>query len=96
MTATFPNDDPVIPQLAYPTGQRVLIGPLDYGGREGVVDWSLDKPSPARRFCPPMRMTESYPRTVPIRTGYAVEFHNCRWIQAIASTVPSKPKNPKP
>lgn len=85
MNPIFPNDQPVIPQLAFPSGQRVLIGPMDYGGMSGVVDWSLDQPLPAGRHMPAMRMTESYPGTVPVRVQHSIAFTHHRWLQAVAS-----------
>lgn len=80
MISILPNDEPLIPRLAFPTGQRVLVGPLDYGGMNGVVDWAADTPMPGGRYMPEERMTESYPGTVPVRIQATTAFISTRWL----------------
>ncbi len=80
MKLTLPNDEPVILQLAFPTGQRVLVGPLDYGGLHGVVDWAADTPMPGSRDMPEERMTEIYSATVPVRIRHTLAFISTRWL----------------
>jgi len=83
MGTTLPNDEVLIPQLAFPTGQRVLVGPLDYGGLTGVVDWNADRPIKGGRYMPEERMTDSYPNTVPVRIRLSLVFINTRWLMTL-------------
>ena len=80
-TAKLPNDEPRFARVAWPDGMRVLVGPLDYGGMVGVIDWSADVKQPAGRYFPSQSMTEMYgPNLVPVRHGFTVTFHHQRWI----------------
>lgn len=66
MTADqLPNDESVIPELAFPSGLRVFKGPRP--GLFGVVDWSSDGPLPGSQFCPASTMRQTYYPAVPVR-----------------------------
>lgn len=83
MPSLLPNDERVMTRLAFPTGQPVLVGPLDYGGMKGVVDWTADTLMPGGRYMLSRRMTEIYPSTVPVRIQSTVAFINHRWLLPI-------------
>jgi len=80
MAFVLPNDEPVMPRLAFPTGQPVLVGPLDYGGTQGVVDWNADTLMPRGRYFAAQRMTDIYPSTVPVRIRSTIAFIHHRWL----------------
>jgi hypothetical protein len=79
--ADLPNDEPMLARLAWPDGMAVVVGPLDFGGIKGVVDWSFNPRIPGDCHTPPSTMLREYGcNMVPVRRGLEASLHHQRWL----------------